>query len=138
MKAIEVISIPVSDQNRAKEFYIKLGFEVLVDIPMGNGQSWVQLGLPYQDTTISLVSQWPYKEVEMSAGSLHGIILETDDIEKEVRELKKKGVEVGIIGPGGYEAGKISETPWGKFTHITDPDGNGLNLHQNKVSTEDY
>lgn len=133
MKAIEVISIPVSDQERAKQFYLKLGFEVLVEAPMGNGQSWIQMGFPDQETTISLVSKWPYKEVEMPAGSLHGIILETDDIEKDVRELKQKGVEVGIIGPAGYEAGKISETPWGKFTHFNDPDGNGLNLHENTM-----
>lgn len=130
MKTLEVISIPVSDQEQSKEFYLKLGFQVLVEAPMGNGQTWVQLGLPNQATSISLVSWWPYKEVEMSVGSLQGIILETDDIEKEVQELKTKGIEVVKIGPKGLELGKIDNTPWGKFAHLIDPDGNGLSIHQ--------
>lgn len=130
MKTLEVISIPVRDQEKSKEFYLKLGFQVLVEAPMGNGQTWVQLGLPNQATSISLVSWWPYKEIEMSVGSLQGIILETDDIEKEVQELKTKGIEVVKIGPKGLEPGKIDSTPWGKFAHLIDPDGNGLSIHQ--------
>ncbi|SRR2546423_9792394 len=116
MKTIEIISIPVTNQERSKEFYLKLGFQIIVEAPMGNGQTWVQLGLPNQATSITLVN-W-YKA--MSPGSLQGIILETADIEKEIQELKKKGIE----------AGKTDNTPWGKFAPLTDPDGNGLSLHQ--------
>ena len=130
MKTIEIISIPVSNQGKSKEFYLKLGFQPIIEAPIGNGQTWVQLGIPNQATSISLVSSWPYKEVEMTAGSLQGIILETNDIEKEVQELKKKGIEVGIISSKGFQAGKIEDTPWGKFTFFRDPDGNGISLHQ--------
>lgn len=107
MKSIEIIMVPVSDQQKAKEFYIKLGFEVLVEAPMSPGQTWVQLGLPGQGATISLASS-------------QGIICDTDDIEKEIEELKSKDIEVGKIDP----------TPWGKFAWLKDLDGNSLCLHQ--------
>jgi catechol 2,3-dioxygenase-like lactoylglutathione lyase family enzyme len=107
MKAIEIITIPVSDQQKAKEFYMKLGFQIIVEGPMGNGETWVQLGLPNQPTSISLLS-------------FHGVMFETDDIEKEVKELKSKGIETT----------KIDNTPWGKFVQLKDPDGNGLSYHQ--------
>jgi predicted enzyme related to lactoylglutathione lyase len=129
MKAIEVISIPVSSQEKSKEFYLNLGFQVLIEASMGNGQSWVQLGLSNQSTSISLVSWWPYKEVEMRPGSFQGLILETEDIEKEVRQLKTKGIEVSKI-PGHKQTSDIDDTPWGKFAHFKDPDGNGFSLHQ--------
>ena len=107
MKTIEVISIPVTDQQRAKEFYMKLGFQVIIEAPMGNGEAWVQLGLPNQPTSISL-------------SNYHGVMFETDDIEKEIEELKSKGMKTS----------KIETTPWGKFAQLKDPDGNGLSFHQ--------
>ena len=107
MKKIEIITIPVADQQKAKAFYMKLGFQPIVEAPMGNGQTWVQLGLPDQTTSISLMN-------------FQGIILETEDIEKEVRELKGKGIETA----------KIDDTPWGRFAQLKDLDGNGLTLHQ--------
>ena len=107
MKAIEIIMIQVSDQQKAKELYIKLGFQIIVEAPMGNGETWIQLGLPNSPTTISL-AKFP------------GIIFETDDIVKEIEQLKTKGIEVG----------KTDDTPWGKFTWLKDLDGNGLCLHQ--------
>ena len=48
MRAIEIIMIPVADQQKAKEFYLKIGFQVLVEASMEHGQTWVQLGLPKQ------------------------------------------------------------------------------------------
>jgi catechol 2,3-dioxygenase-like lactoylglutathione lyase family enzyme len=107
MNTIETVMIPVSDQQKAKEFYIKLGFQIMVEAPMENGESWIQLGLPGQSTSISLMK-------------FQGIICETDDIEKEISELRAKGIEPG----------KIDQTPWGKFCWVKDPDGNGISLHQ--------
>jgi catechol 2,3-dioxygenase-like lactoylglutathione lyase family enzyme len=131
MRAIEVISIPVTDQQRSKDFYARLGFELLVEAPMGNGQWWLQMGLPGQVTTIALVSWWPYREVEMKAGTLHGLILETEDIEADVRTLRARGVLAGR-GPHCFDASLINDTPLGRFVHFTDPDGNGINLHEFK------
>jgi len=130
MNQIEIIPIPVADQERSKQFYLKLGMEVVVEQPMGNGQTWVQLGYKGQPACFSLISWWPYKEVAMSPGSQRGIIIETDDIEKDVAALQKKGIEMGMITLKGIDDGKIADTPWGRFIHFSDPDGNGLSLHQ--------
>lgn len=99
--------IPVSDQQKAKEFYLNLGFELILEAPSEHGETWIQLGLPDQGTTISLAK-------------FQGIICETVDIEKEISRLKTKGIEVG----------KIDSTPWGRFAWLKDLDGNGLCLHQ--------
>jgi len=107
MKAIEVVMVPVTDQQKAKEFYLKLGFEVLVEAPADHGQTWLQMGLPGQTTSISLLS-------------FHGILFETDDIEKEILDFKAKGIAFG----------KVDQQPWGKFAWVKDPDGNGLCLHE--------
>ena len=107
MTNIEIIILPVTDKEKAKEFYMQLGLQVLVEAPGDHGHTWLQMGLPGQTASIALMH-------------FHGIIMETDDIEKDVRELKTKGIEVG----------KIDEQPWGRFAWMKDPDGNGLCLHQ--------
>ena len=107
MKAVEIIMIPVKDRQKAKEFYLKLGFQIIVEAPDPHGDTWIQLGLPNGNTSISLAS-------------FQAIICETDNIEKESKELKAKGIEVG----------KIDDTPWGKFAWLKDLDGNSLCLHE--------
>jgi catechol 2,3-dioxygenase-like lactoylglutathione lyase family enzyme len=107
MKTIEIITLPVADQQKAKEFYLKMGLRLIAEAPMGNGQNWVQLGLPNQPTSLALLN-------------FHGIMFETDDVEREVRDLKAKGILTG----------KIDNTPWGKFVQLKDLDGNGLSFHQ--------
>jgi catechol 2,3-dioxygenase-like lactoylglutathione lyase family enzyme len=107
MKNIEIIMIPVTDQQKAKEFYLKLGFQLIMEAPSDHGETWIQLGLPGQNIYISLAK-------------FSGIILETSDIEKEIQDLSTKGLSIG----------KIDDTPWGKFAWLKDLDGNGLCLHQ--------
>lgn len=116
MKFIEVISIPVSNQEASKQFYLKIGFELIIEAPMGDGSTWVQLGLPGQTTSITLVNWFK----EMQPGTMQGLVVSTDDIEKEHAELKAKGVNIKDIDP----------TPWGKFATFYDPDGNSLVLRQ--------
>ena len=107
MKAIEIIMLPVADQQKAKAFYTKLGFQLIVEAPAEPGLDWVQMGLPGTSTSIALMK-------------FHGIIVETADIEKDVQDYKAKGIEFG----------KIDDTPWGRFSWVKDTDGNGLCLHQ--------
>ncbi len=99
--------LPVKDRQKAKEFYLKLGFQVIVEAPAAHGETWIQMGFPGCQTTISLAS-------------FQGIICETDDIENEIKELNAKGIEVG----------KIDNTPWGRFAWLKDFDGNSLCLHE--------
>lgn len=116
MKAISIISIPVTDQQAAKEFYLKLGFKLLVEAPFDTNK-WIQLALPGQEVvSITLVTWFP----NMQPGCLNGFVIDTDDLEKDIEELAAKGITVG----------KIDQTPWGKFAAVIDPDGNRLSLHQ--------
>lgn len=107
MKAVEIIMLPVKDRQKAKEFYLKLGFQVVIEAPGSHSETWIQMGLPGTDTTISL-------------SGISGVICETDDIEKNIADLKTKGIEVG----------KIDDTPWGRFAWLKDLDGNSLCLHE--------
>jgi catechol 2,3-dioxygenase-like lactoylglutathione lyase family enzyme len=107
MKAIEIIIIPVADQQKAKEFYMELGFRVLVEARADHGHTWLQMSLPDDRATIALMH-------------FHGIIVETPDIEKAIQEYKAKGIAFG----------KIDDQPYGRFAWVKDLDGNGLCLHQ--------
>ena len=107
MKSVEIIMIPVNDRQKAKEFYLKLGFQVIVEAPGAHGETWIQMGLPGSDTTISLAG-------------FQGIICKTDNIDNKIKELHEKGIE----------AGKIDNTLWGRFAWLKDLDGNSLCLHQ--------
>jgi len=116
MKAISIISIPVTDQQAAKEFYLKLGFKLLAEAPFDN-QKWIQLAFPGQEAvSITLVTWFP----NMQPGCVNGFVINTDNLDKEIEDLNVKGIAVG----------KIDQTPWGRFVAVTDPDGNRLSLHQ--------
>lgn len=117
IRRIDIISVPVSNQEHAKSFYRDvLGFEVVRDNPMGPGQQWVQMGLPGTETTITLVTWFD----AMPAGSLHGMVLDTLDIDATRDELV--GRELNIS--------EIQDAPWGRYATFTDPDGNGWVLQQ--------
>lgn len=107
MKSLEIMMIPVKDRQKAKEFYLNLGLQVVVEATDPHGDAWIQMGLPNGNTTISLAS-------------FQGIICETENIEEEIKQLEIKGIEVG----------KIDDTAWGKFAWLKDLDGNSLCLHQ--------
>lgn len=107
MKSLEIIMLPVKDRQKAKDFYLRLGFRVTIEATDPHGEAWIQMGLPDSNTTISLAS-------------FHAMICQTDNIEKEVEDLVTKGIEVG----------KIDDTPWGRFAWLKDPDGNSLCLHE--------
>jgi catechol 2,3-dioxygenase-like lactoylglutathione lyase family enzyme len=107
MKSVEIIMLPVKDRQKSKEFYLKLGYHIIAEAPADHGETWIQMGLPEGNTSISL-------------SSFHGIICETDDIEREVQDFRSKGIDVG----------KIDETPWGKFAWLKDLDGNSVCLRQ--------
>jgi catechol 2,3-dioxygenase-like lactoylglutathione lyase family enzyme len=116
MKSIEIISIPVTDQQRAKQFYLNLGFEIIVEAPYQGGQKWIQMGFPGGGVFITLVTWFE----NMPAGCINGLVVKTDDLKKDKEELSAKGVETE----------EIQDTPWGKFMTVVDPDGNRISLHE--------
>jgi catechol 2,3-dioxygenase-like lactoylglutathione lyase family enzyme len=115
LTSLQVISVPVSDQDRAKAFYRDvLGFEELADSPMGPEMRWVQLGLPGAQTSITLVTWFD----TMPAGSLKGVVLGCEDVDRAAQALADKGL---TLAP-------IESAPWGRYTTFDDPDGNGFVL----------
>jgi predicted enzyme related to lactoylglutathione lyase len=116
MKAISIISIPVTNQEVAKQFYRKLGFNLPVEAPFETSK-WVQLALPGQEAVSITLVNW---FAELKAGSIQGFVIHVDSLDNEIQELNAKGIEVG----------KIDETPWGKFASVKDPDGNTWSLHE--------
>jgi predicted enzyme related to lactoylglutathione lyase len=116
LRHISIISVPVSDQDRAKSFYVEtLGFELLADAPWGEGMRWVQVGLPGAQTSLTLIT-WS----EMAPGSLDGILIETPDIDRTHEVLSARGV--AFSGPPFDAEG-------GRFATFQDPDGNKMMLH---------
>jgi catechol 2,3-dioxygenase-like lactoylglutathione lyase family enzyme len=110
---VQVLSVPVSDQDRAKAFYADvLGFQVLADNPMGPGQRWVQLAPPGAQTSVTLVTWFE----NMPPGSLSGLVLQSSELEADRASLMA----------GGAQVSEIEDQPWGSFFTSSDPDGNGL------------
>jgi catechol 2,3-dioxygenase-like lactoylglutathione lyase family enzyme len=119
---VQLFSIPVTDQDRARDFYTGvLGMELVREMPMGPSMRWVQVRPKGADTSITLVTWFS----SMPAGSLTGLVLETDDLDAEIDRLKGLGVEPEE--PARQQA-------WGRSVTIRDPDGNGLVIQATTAS----
>ena len=71
------VSVPVSDQERARSFYVDtLGFELRADRLWGEGMRWVEVAPEGSSASLSLVTWFE----AMPPGSLQGLIVATDDI----------------------------------------------------------
>lgn len=113
---VQAVSVPVSDQDRAKAFYADLlGFEVVADDNQANGLRWVQLRPKGAQTSIVLATWHP-----MPPGSLKGLLLHTRDL----GALRARLIERRHAAPD------ITEAPWARFFKLDDPDGNGLVIQQ--------
>jgi catechol 2,3-dioxygenase-like lactoylglutathione lyase family enzyme len=133
---LEVIILPVADPDRSLHFYRDLvGFDLDVDYapapdfrvvqltPHGSGTS-IQFGVGLQDT---------------AAGSVRGLYLVVDDIERARSELVDRGVNVGEIRHkdtnGGWRGGFVAglddvRADYASFADFSDPDGNGWVLQE--------
>jgi catechol 2,3-dioxygenase-like lactoylglutathione lyase family enzyme len=114
---LELIAVPVSDVDRAKEFYAeRAGFNLEHDHPVKEGLRFVQLTPPGSGCSISIGEGL----TEMEPGSLEGLQLVVEDIE-EARDR---------FAEGGVEVSEIQEFPWGRFVFFKDPDGNAWAVQQ--------
>jgi catechol 2,3-dioxygenase-like lactoylglutathione lyase family enzyme len=113
---VQLLSVPVTDQDRARDFYVDvLGMTLVRENPMGPDQRWVEVAPKGADTSITLVTWFP----TMPPGSLKGLVLETDNLDGDLARLTGLGVPV---------EGGVQEAPWGRFVTFDDPDGNGIVL----------
>ncbi|MEU3610242.1 VOC family protein [Streptomyces sp. NPDC035033] len=126
---LEVVPVPVTDVDRAKEFYAeKCGFVVDLDDEVAPGTRIVQATPPGSRCSIALLSGMPPMPGTRTTapGGLHGLQLCVTDIEAARAALVGAGVDVSPVmhvGPDGWEEGK-GDT-WNSFLAFEDPDGNG-------------
>jgi catechol 2,3-dioxygenase-like lactoylglutathione lyase family enzyme len=114
---VGVVVVPVSDQERAIEFYVgTLGLEKRADVPFGDGYRWVEVAPAGADTTIAIVPPPPGKP---SGNVETGIGLHTDDIEAVHADLKAAGADVDA------EISRMGD-PVPPLFWLRDPDGNVL------------
>jgi catechol 2,3-dioxygenase-like lactoylglutathione lyase family enzyme len=112
---LELVQVPVSDIDRAKQFYVeKLDFSLDHDHEVTDELRFVQLTPPGSACSIALTSGAHL----MAPGSVDGLQMVIEDAEASRKELAERGVEVS----------DVQEFPWGSFVFFKDPDGNGWAL----------
>ncbi|MFF2389344.1 glyoxalase superfamily protein [Agromyces sp. NPDC058064] len=115
---IELIFVPVTDVDRAKEFYVeKLGFNADHDQTVMEGLRFVQLTPPGSACSIA-IGQGLGSAIQ--PGTLDVIQVVIPDADAALAELRAKGVE----------AEGVDEQAWGRFVSLKDPDGNRWTLQE--------
>ena len=111
------VCVTVADTDRALDFYVDtLGFEKVVDVPMGDAGRWVEVAIPGRETTIAIA---PPPPGQSAGGSQTGICLDTSDVDADHAALKAAGADVD-------EAVTRYGAPVPPMFWVRDPDGNSL------------
>jgi catechol 2,3-dioxygenase-like lactoylglutathione lyase family enzyme len=114
---LELVNVPVTDVDRAKDFYVdKVGFVADHDHVVSDDLRFVQLTPPGSACSICIGTGL----TQMTPGSLDNmqmVVSNADDIRAE------------LVGRG-VEASEVDEQPWGRFVYFSDPDGNGWALQE--------
>ena len=137
---LEAVVIPVSDVDRAKQFYANLGWRLDADFPFDNGFRVVQFTPPGSGCSV----QFGTRITPAAPGSAHGLYLIVSGIEAARDELVARGVKVSEVfhaatpgaqfQPDGASGRVAGQTPdhgsYRSFATFSDPDGNGWLLQE--------
>jgi len=129
---LEVVVIPVSDVDRAKEFYGNLGWRLDADVAAGDDFHLVQFTPPGSGCSV----QFGLNMTAATPGSYQSLYLIVSNIEAARAELVARGVKVsevfheGARGARFHDAGRVAgpstdHSSYGSFATFSDPDGNG-------------
>ncbi len=114
---LELVSVPVSDVDRAKAFYVEqVGFVADHDHTVDERIRFVQLTPPGSACSIAIGSGL----TDAEPGSVQGLQLVVSDADAAREELAGRGVEVT----------DVQDFPWGRFVFFADPDGNRWAVQQ--------
>ena len=114
---LELLCVPVTDVDRAKEFYVeRIGFVSTTTSGCNDTLRFVQLTPPGSACSISIGEGL----TTMTPGSLEGLQLVVADADAAHAELLARGAPVS----------EIEELPWGRFVYFNDPDGNAWNVQE--------
>ena len=134
--SVEVITVPVSDVDRALRFYVdQVGFTLDVDYSPNDAFRVLQLTPPGSSCSIQIGKGFS----DAPVGSLRNVYLVVTDLEATRNRLLERGVEVGEtrhktpIGAwnGGFAPGlDPARGDYASFANFSDPDGNGWVLQE--------
>ncbi len=113
---LELITIPVSDVDRAKDFYAGAGFIAEHDHQVDENMRFIQLTPPGSACSIALGQGL----TDAAPGSVQGLQLVVADADAAHADLSGRGVAVS----------DVQDFPWGRFVFFADPDGNGWALQE--------
>ena len=114
---LELVSVPVSDVDRARDFYAdKVGFHLDTDQRVDEDLRFIQLTPPGSACSIAIGSGF----LDVPPGSTQGLQLVVEDADAARQELADRGVEVS----------EVEDFPWGRFVFFSDPDGNRWSVQQ--------
>lgn len=113
---LELIAVPVSDVDRAKAFYERVGFHADHDHRVSDEIRFVQLTPPGSACSIALGKGVS----DMQPGTMRGLQVVVDDAGAARAHLVEQGIE----------ASEVQEFPWGRFVFFSDPDGNGWSIQE--------
>ncbi|MGL3149590.1 VOC family protein [Microbacterium sp. A82] len=114
---IELIFVPVTDVDRAKDFYLKIGFNADHDQVPYEGLRFVQMTPPGSACSIAFGVGLGGK---LAPGQQDTIQVVVPDADAALQQLQDAGVE----------AGGVDEQSWGRFVTFDDPDGNSWTLQE--------
>ena len=114
------VCVTVSDTDRSIAFYEQLGFEKVVDVPMGPDMRWVEMKLPGTETNVALA---PPPAGQPVGNAQTGICLDTTDVDADHTALTQAGVDVDP------EVSRYG-APVPPMFWFRDPDGNSLMIVQ--------
>jgi catechol 2,3-dioxygenase-like lactoylglutathione lyase family enzyme len=130
---LEVVTLPVSDVERAKRFYQSLGWRLDADLVLGEDARVVQLTPPRSGCSMAFGKGLTPAE----PGSVQGWELVVDDIDAAREDLIGRGVEVSELfhrGESGFAPGPDpARRSYFTFASFSDPDGNGWLLQEVKA-----
>ncbi|MBB5891349.1 glyoxalase superfamily protein [Kutzneria kofuensis] len=114
---LELVILPVSDVDRARDFYVdKIGFHLDHDHTVSEEIRFVQLTPPGSACSIAFGKGLTTAE----PGSVQGLQAVVADADEVHAELVRRGAEVS----------EVQDLAWGRFVHFDDPDGNHWALQQ--------
>jgi catechol 2,3-dioxygenase-like lactoylglutathione lyase family enzyme len=114
---LELIGVPVSDVDRAKDFYVdQAGFNLDHDHAVSEDVRFVQLTPPGSACSIAIGKGL----TQLEPGTLDNLQVVVGDVYQARAELAERGVEVS----------DVDVLPWGSFAFFRDPDGNRWALQQ--------
>ena len=113
---IELIAVPVTDIDRAKDFYVRIGFNADHDQRVNESLRFVQLTPPGSVCSICLGEG----VTDMVPGTQNGIQMVVASADDALAQLREAGVE----------ATGVDDQPWGRFVYFSDPDDNAWALQE--------